>query len=151
MTNHIFYEPTKGYVAHTRTSRLLVEDKPLHAWVAFNCEDLWISMANVVNAMKKWPGSQESTETGVNLAHGTDLPWFDFLQADEALSKRYNLAMQAHGGGEGFALQHVVDGYPWGELPDGATMVDVSSSHFHELWPSHSFFHDDLYIHLCTS
>ncbi|RDL40163.1 S-adenosyl-L-methionine-dependent methyltransferase [Venustampulla echinocandica] len=128
MTNHIFQEPVKGYVGHTRTSRLLVEDKPLHAWVAFYCEDLWVSMTNVVKSMKKWPGSQEPNQTGVNLAFGTDLPWFDFLQSDEALAKRYNLAMQSVGGGEGFAMHHVVEGYPWAGLPDGATIVDMGGN-----------------------
>jgi hypothetical protein len=32
--------------------------------------------------------------------------------------------MQAHGDGEGFALAHTVDGYPWAELGE-ATVVDV--------------------------
>ena len=124
MTNHIFHEPEKGYVAHTRTSRLLLENPPLNAWVGFMTNDLWIPIANVVNAMKKWPGSGESNETGVNLTYNEDLAWFDWLQQDPDFAKRYNLAMEAHGGGEGFALSHTVDGYPWGDLGE-ATVVDV--------------------------
>lgn len=42
------------------------------------------------------------------------------------MAARYSLAMQAHGGGEGYELVHTVEGYPWGELKDGATVVDVS-------------------------
>lgn len=38
--------------------------------------------------------------------------------------------MQAHGGGEGYELVHTVEGYPWGELKDGATVVDVRLSLF---------------------
>jgi len=97
----------------------------MNSWVGFFSHDIWITLANVVNAMKKWPGSQEPTETGVNLAHGTNLAWFDFLQQDQDFAKRYSLAMEAHGGGEGFSLKHTVDGYPWGEMGDG-TVVDVS-------------------------
>lgn len=126
MTNHIFHEPQKGVVAHTRASRLLLENAPLNAWVGFMTNDLWLPIANVVNAMKKWPGSGESTETSVNLAYNQDLPWFDFLQQDKVLAKRYSLAMEAHGGGEGFAVKHTVEGYPWGDLGD-ATVVDVSA------------------------
>jgi hypothetical protein len=129
MTNHIFYEPEKGFVAHTRTSRLLLENPQLNAWVGFMTNDLWLPIANVVNAMKKWPGSGESNETGVNLAYGTQLPWFDFLQVDRVFAKRYSMAMEAHGGGEGFALAHTVNGYPWGELGE-ATIVDVSNQSF---------------------
>jgi|SRR3569833_570298 len=125
MTNRIFCEPSKGRVAHTRTSRLLLEDAPLNNWVGFMCKDLWLPIANVVEAMKKWPGSEESTETSVNLAYGQNVPWFDYIQQDQTFAKRYNLAMQAHGGAGGFALESVVNGYPWGGLPDGATVVDV--------------------------
>jgi len=126
MTNRIFYEPSKGRVAHTRTSRLLLEDIPLNNWVGFMCNDLWLPIANVVKAMKKWPGSEESTETSVNLAYGQNSPWFDFIQQDQTFAKRYNLAMQAHGGAGGFALESVASGYAWGDLPEGATVVDVS-------------------------
>jgi hypothetical protein len=127
MTNRIFYEPAKGFVAHTRTSRLLLEDAHLASWVGFMCNDLWLPIANVVSAMKKWPGSEESTETGVNMAYDQSLPFFDFIQKDPALSKRYNLAMQAHGGGEGFSLAATVNGYPWGDLGD-ATVVDLGGN-----------------------
>lgn len=125
MTNRIFREPAKGLVAHTRASRLLLEDAPLNNWVGFMCNDLWRPIASVVGAMKKWPGSEESTETGVNYAYGESLPWFDFIQQDQVLAKRYNLAMQAHGGAGGFELDAAVNGYPWGELEEGSTVVDV--------------------------
>jgi hypothetical protein len=124
MTNHIFHEPEKGFVAHTRTSRLLLEDLPLTNWVGFMMNDLWLPIAHVVKAMKKWPGSGESNETSVNLAYGTSVNWFDWIQQDKALANRYNLAMQAHGGGEGSAVAHTVNGYPWAELGE-ATVVDV--------------------------
>ena len=137
MTNHIFHEPQKGYVAHSRTSRLLVENAALNAWVGFMSNDLWLPIANVVNAMKKWPGSGESNETSVNLAYSTDITWFDFLQTDPVFAKRYSMAMEAHGGGEGFALSHAVEGYPWGELGE-ATVVDVSNYPIQILYESRS-------------
>jgi hypothetical protein len=127
ITSNIFTEPQRGFVAHNRTSRLLLEDEPLNNWVGFMSNDLWLPVAHVVKAMKKWPASEEPTETGVNLAYNQDKPWFDFLQQDQVFAKRYNLAMQAHGGGEGYSLQSVVDGYPWSELADDATVVDVSA------------------------
>jgi hypothetical protein len=91
------------------------------------CNDLWLPMANVVNAMKKWPASDEPTETSVNLAYNQSLPWFDFLQQDTALNNRYNLAMQAHGSAEGYSTDHVINGYPWGDLGD-ATVVDMGGN-----------------------
>lgn len=127
ITNRVFREPQKGFVEHTRMSRLLLEDVPLNNWVGFMCNDLWLPVAHVVKAMKKWPASEEPTETGVNLAYNQNKAWFDFLQQDEVFATRYSLAMKAHGGGEGYSLQSVVEGYPWSELADGATVVDVST------------------------
>ncbi|KAL6864006.1 S-adenosyl-L-methionine-dependent methyltransferase [Trichoderma novae-zelandiae] len=128
ITNRIFAEPQKGFVAHSRASRLIREDAPLRNWVGFMCNDLWLPVAHVVPAMKKWPASEESTETGVNLAYGHHLPWFDFIQKDEAFAKRYNLAMQAHGDGEGYSTDSVVKGYPWDKLPPDATVVDMGGN-----------------------
>lgn len=127
ITNRIFVEPKKGFVAHSRSSQLIREDAPLRNWVGFITHDLWLPIANVIPAMKKWPASEEPTETGVNLAYKQDLAWFDFLQQDEVFNKRYNLAMQAHGGGEGYSTELVVKGYPWDKLPENATVVDVST------------------------
>lgn len=126
MTNRLFCEPQAGFVAHTRSSRILLEDERMNSWVGFMTRDLWLPLASAVDAMKKWPASGEPTETGVNLAYGHGIPWFDFIQQDEVFARRYNLAMQAHGGGEGYSVDLVVDGYPWGDLPEGATVVDVS-------------------------
>lgn len=126
MTNRLFVEPQKGFIAHNRTSRILLEDEKMNSWVGFMTRDLFKPLANVVDAMKKWPGSEEPTETGVNLAYNQSIPWFDFIQQDEVFNNRYNLAMQSFGGGEGYSLDSVVNGYPWGELPDGGTVVDVS-------------------------
>ncbi|RFU78682.1 s-adenosyl-l-methionine-dependent methyltransferase [Trichoderma arundinaceum] len=125
ITNRLFVEPKKGFVAHSRSSQLIREDAPLRNWVGFMCNDLWLPIANVIPAMKKWPASEESTETGVNLAYKQDLPWFDFIQQDEVFTKRYNLAMQAHGGGEGYSIDTVIKGYPWGNLPQDSTVVDT--------------------------
>jgi hypothetical protein len=126
MTNRIFWEPVKNHVAHTRSSLLLLEDEPLKNWAGFISNDTWLAVANVVKAMRKWPASEEPTETAVNLAHNQTLPWFDYLQQDQTLNKRYSLAMQAHGGAAGYAVEYVVKGYDWASLGD-ATVVDVSS------------------------
>ncbi|KXX74603.1 6-hydroxytryprostatin B O-methyltransferase [Madurella mycetomatis] len=113
-------------VAHTRASRLLLEDEPLRNWVGFMCNDLWLPMTRVVHAMKKWLASGEPTETSVNLAY-KNLPRFDFLQQDTTLANRYNLDMQAHGGAERYSVEHVVHSYPWGNWED-ATVVDMGGN-----------------------
>lgn len=127
MTNHIFREPRPGYVAHTSSSRLLACDAQIAAWVGFFSEDLWLPIASTVDAMEKWPSSQEPTETGFQVANQTTENFFEiFAQRPESL-KRYGTAMAANAASEGYHVRHIVDGYPWGESGE-AVVVDVSLS-----------------------
>ncbi|KAK4167528.1 O-methyltransferase-domain-containing protein [Cladorrhinum sp. PSN259] len=135
MTNRIFCEPTKGYVAHTRSSLLLLQDELVKNWTGLFAGDLWLPTALTVDAMRKWPASDESSQTGVNLAYGHAEPFFDWVHSDPVRANRYNLAVQAHGNAAGYDLKHVIEGYPWGDLPDnkdkgeeGAKVVDVGGN-----------------------
>ncbi|KAK8056578.1 O-methyltransferase- family 2 [Apiospora rasikravindrae] len=125
MTNQVFCEPQKGTVAHTQMSRLLTSSPKSNAWVGFLTSDLFPAFANAVDAMKRWPASQEPSETGVNIAYSQDLPFYDFVQLDKGRAMRYSRAIESHGSSEGTEISHgVVDGYPWASLGD-ATVVDL--------------------------
>ena len=63
MTKHIFSEPRKGFVAHTAASRVLAEDEQMVDWVGASTGELWQAAGQTVNAMVKFPGSQEPNET----------------------------------------------------------------------------------------
>ncbi|KAK8081788.1 O-methyltransferase [Apiospora saccharicola] len=128
MTSRVFCEPQKGQVAHIQMSRLLATNPKSKARVGFLTGDLFPAFANAVNAVKRWPGSQESNETGVNIAYDQSLPFYNFIQLDEGRAMRYSRAIESHGSSEGTEISHgVVDGYPWGELVD-ATVVDMGGN-----------------------
>jgi len=63
MTKRIFHEPRKGIVAHTAASKLLAEDLKMSDWVGTVTDELWQAASQTVNAMVKYPGSQEPNET----------------------------------------------------------------------------------------
>lgn len=63
MTKHIFHEPRKGVVVHTAASRLLAEDAQMLDWVGASSDELWQAAAQTVNAMVKYPGSQDPNQT----------------------------------------------------------------------------------------
>lgn len=63
MANDLFSEPSPNHVAHSRSSLLLVEDSSVASWVGMFTTDLLRPIVNTVEAMKKWPGSQEPNET----------------------------------------------------------------------------------------
>ena len=87
MTNYIFQEPEKGYVAHTAASMALIAVPKLDKYLEMICSELWPTATTVtaltlscgyltlctytdidlafklVDAMIKWPKSEEPTET----------------------------------------------------------------------------------------
>ena len=67
MTKHIFKEPRKGMVAHTAASKLLADDAQIHDWVGASTDELWQGASQTVNALVKWPDSQEPNQTARSL------------------------------------------------------------------------------------
>ncbi len=130
IANHIFREPRAGYVEHTASSRLLAEDAQLQAWVGFFSEDLLLPIGNAVDAMDKWPGSQEPRQTGFQIANNTNDNFFEHLAKNPDRLKRYGTAMAANAASEGYHVKHVVDNYPWDSLGE-ATVVDVCFAYLH--------------------
>ena len=63
MIQNIFKEPRKGFVAHTAASRLLAENAEIHDWVSVNSDELWQAASQTINALVKYPGSQEPNQT----------------------------------------------------------------------------------------
>ncbi|KAF2140298.1 uncharacterized protein K452DRAFT_335379 [Aplosporella prunicola CBS 121167] len=128
MTNNLFCEPRPGYVAHTAMSRAMLEDPTLKDWVGLCSSDFFPAAARTVDAMEKWPGSQEPTHAGFAYAWNTDVPMFVEIGKDPARAKRFGRAMASLTGGEGYEVDYLVNGYPWADLGK-ATVVDVGGSH----------------------
>lgn len=63
VANNLFCEPQVGHVAHNCSSRVLLKDEALASWIGMFTEDLFLPIGNTVAAMRKWPGSEEPTET----------------------------------------------------------------------------------------
>ncbi|PNP55793.1 hypothetical protein THARTR1_04013 [Trichoderma harzianum] len=111
-----------------RLLRLAITNNMFHEpKIAFFTMDMMGPVANTVAAMKKWPGSQETNETGVNITFNHNDSFFDHLQADEARAKRYATMLQSHGSREGYDISHTVSGYPWARL-GSSTVVDMGGS-----------------------
>ncbi|GAB7347283.1 hypothetical protein MBLNU459_g3369t1 [Dothideomycetes sp. NU459] len=131
----LFCEPTKNTIAHTASSRLLATDPKLDAWAGMLSEEFWPSATKAVEAMRRWPGSQEPTHTGFQVDLGAEKPFFKILSADPARMKRFSVAMEDLSTGEGFEASHLATGYDWGRIArtadaavEPALVVDVGGS-----------------------
>jgi hypothetical protein len=128
-TQHIFCEPRPGVVAHSSVSRLLAEDADIAAWVRWCADDCWLAAYHTCEAIARWPGSEEPNETGFSLANQTSLSMFDFLAANPERAARFAAGMRLYAVRPELNVRHLVDAWPWGELHDGATVIDVGGSH----------------------
>lgn len=71
MTYYIFREPSPGIVAHTSTSKLLSEMPMLRQLVGFMAGEMAPSASRMVDAMQKWPGSEEPNESVEPVSNGS--------------------------------------------------------------------------------
>jgi hypothetical protein len=102
----------------------------MQAGVGFMSEDIALPVAHTVDAMDKWPGSQEPRETGFQIANKTTDTFFEYFAKHQNRLKRYGTAMAANATSEGYHVKNLVDNYPWDRLGEG-TVVDLGGSQGH--------------------
>lgn len=133
MTYRIFHEPHQGVVAHTAASKVLAENALVRGWIGQSCEDMWPSASRAVEAITKWPGSEEPHQTGFNLACDTLDPLYVEIGKDAHRAKRFADAMTFFHSQPGLGVSHVLDNYEWenigNEANGRAIFVDVGGSH----------------------
>jgi hypothetical protein len=133
MTSRLFCE-RDGKVAHTPTSRLLVEDLNLAAFVDLHTEVAFKSLAHTMDALQKWPDSTNPREVGYSIALGKpgETSVYEDVAKDPTRTVNFGRAMQFFSSGEGYEVTSLVEGYPWARLGKGI-VVDVSPFLAHEI------------------
>ena len=126
MTNDYFREPSKNHVAHTSLSQILVTDRNALGWTRLVTDSWWAVTTRTIDAVQKWPGSTSPKETGVSLWAGKKTQWFEELAKMEGGLENFREGMSFISTGEGWEDKHFVDGFPWADLPENSTVVDVS-------------------------
>jgi hypothetical protein len=124
MAYYIFREPTPGVIAHTALSKALIDIPPMISLVGFLSQELWASSTRMVDAMTKWPGSEEPNQAGFSLANNTELPMFDFIKSDPRRAQQMGAAMEMMHSDPGYDIKYVLDNFPWGAAAQGI-LVDV--------------------------
>jgi hypothetical protein len=127
MTSRLFCE-RDGKVAHTPTSRLLVQDLNLAAFVDLHTEIAFKSLAHTMDALQKWPSSTDPREVGYSMALGRpgETSVYEDIAKEPTRMVNFGRAMQFFSSGEGYEVMSLVEAFPWADLGNG-TVVDVSS------------------------
>ena len=131
MTCRIFREPIEGVVAHTPMSKVLAEMPLVREWIGQSCEDMWPAATRVVDAMVKWPGSEEPTHTGFNISNDTQDPIYTAISKDPKRAKRFANAMSFFHSRPGLEISYLLNNYDWAGIGNGSdgVFVDVGGSH----------------------
>ncbi|ROV91351.1 hypothetical protein VMCG_09693 [Cytospora schulzeri] len=124
MNIHLFEEPHRGFVAHTADTALLVQDSTLSDLVLSLTEVLRPASLKVTEAIEKWPGSNEPTQTGWQLAYRTDKLMYETIKEDEAAQKRFSAHMEHISKQDPRSGERFAGMFPWGKFTQ-ATVVDM--------------------------
>ncbi|KAH0592951.1 hypothetical protein MHUMG1_09197 [Metarhizium humberi] len=147
-TMRVFHEPEPGVLVHTKASKLL-RDPVANAWLLCGTEEMW--PASMVEALEKWPESQEPNHTGFALSNSTRESIYEVLKQNPQRAARFGNNMKAFTEMQEFNSTHVVNNYDWKSLGQ-VRIVDVGGGPGHislELakhFPHLSFIVQDLEI-----
>ena len=128
IANRIFSEPRKGVVAHSAISKLLVGLPLLNQWIGLVCDEMWPAAARAVDALSKWPGSEEPENTGFALANGVETRYFDVINQDPKRAQQFSDAMQFLQAAPPFDISHLIKSLNWDEETCPSLLVEVGGS-----------------------
>ncbi|KAI1813949.1 putative O-methyltransferase [Poronia punctata] len=127
IAHRVFLEPRPGVIVHSAASKQIAVNRVMADWTHFNV-DVMLPAANyLVEALAKWPLAEEPNQTGFCLGYNTENSFYTELTKDPERARIFSSAMTFLTTGDDFALHHLTDNYPFGDLGTG-TVVDVGGS-----------------------
>ncbi|KAL9113055.1 MAG: hypothetical protein Q9227_002667 [Pyrenula ochraceoflavens] len=126
MANGIFAEAPPGHVRHTAASRMLATESGACDAVGLMTCELSPAAQLILDALKRWPKSEDPAETAWALRNGQGKSMFACLAAEPARAQRFGAGMRFFARGPGWDLDLLVKGYEWEDIDvGGKVMVDV--------------------------
>ncbi|KAI0173479.1 sterigmatocystin 8-O-methyltransferase [Hypoxylon sp. FL1284] len=129
MTLRVLREPEPGMVAHTKISKFMTIPY-INAWVSLGAREGWPAATKMVDAIEKWPSSEEPNQTGFSLVNKTDQSIYEVIGADPVRATRFAASMKSFDHNPGYAFKEVPNLYDWSSLGD-VLIADVGGSKGH--------------------
>jgi len=135
--SNIFMEKEPGRVSHSSITRLMIEDPGFEDYIGLLSCEVTATLAQVPEALAKWPGSQEPNETAFTLAwpmresHSNQQSLYQFLNDHPERARRFGGSMQFLTKGAALSLDHLTSGsFDWTKLDKpGSLLVDIGGGH----------------------
>ncbi|OKL61699.1 hypothetical protein UA08_02177 [Talaromyces atroroseus] len=124
--HRVFFEPTKGFVAHTAASKLMAENPVAGHLLGLTFDECWPAHNKAVDAIAQQ--SEEANVSGYALANNTSLDTFQYLSENKDRATRFAFAMATTSKA---SLDALSTHFPWSDLPANSTVVDVGGSKGH--------------------
>ncbi|KAK3897615.1 O-methyltransferase-domain-containing protein, partial [Staphylotrichum tortipilum] len=122
--NYYFTEPRPGFIAHTAWSRTIATDEKMRSCVWFYYTELMPSVAKLVEAVVKFPDSDELQETAFWLAFKDT--FFNHKEKHQDHMVKFGLCMDGLAGGIGAeGVESIARAYKWENTPAKSLVVDV--------------------------
>ncbi|EPE28293.1 S-adenosyl-L-methionine-dependent methyltransferase [Glarea lozoyensis ATCC 20868] len=124
---YIFTEPSPGVIAHTAASKALAQLPAVGAFIDFIAGEMLPASTRLVDAMQKWPGSEEPNEAGFALSEGTDFAMMEVVTRDPKRAQCIGTAMTFLHSRPEYDVKYLLDTFPWDNAARGV-LVDVGGA-----------------------
>jgi hypothetical protein len=128
IANHIFLEPEKGLVAHSAISALIPGIPSVHGWMVHFTENVWPAGVRLMDAIQKWPGSEEPEHTGFALNDPKGRSVWDVLKGDPEKSQELIAGMEFLQSAPVFDISWLIKDLQWDETNTPSLLVDIGGS-----------------------
>lgn len=126
MTMGLLRETPEGALAHNAVSAPFVQDASLEVWLFHMVNHTVPLFRAMVGATERYGETAKVDETAYNVAAGTDLSFFQHLRSQPDLEHEFDKYMKSQAQvNTGVRVEHLLEGFPWAALPEGALVVDV--------------------------
>jgi hypothetical protein len=135
--SNVFMEKETGRVSHSSITRLMVEDPLFQDYIGLLSYEVTPSLAQVPEALAKWPRSQAPNETAFTLAWqmrdggNNQQSMYQYLNDHPERARRLGGSMQFLTKGSALSLDHLTSGsFDWAQLDQpGSLLVDIGGGH----------------------
>jgi SAM-dependent methyltransferase len=123
----LFEEPEKGMIRHNAISALLSEVQGANDFMGMMCEDLAPASTKVIEALTKYPASQEQTESAASVVVDVKEDLYTIISKDPARAKRSANAMSLGTKVPSHSISHFINNCGW-ENACPRKIIDVGGS-----------------------